>query len=142
MERSEDMSVTKYIDFVHPNKQDLINKSSDNTSPDKSLETDEEGNGQKEEINKCYQWFARIDDEYIRPFLIYKYLIYVRPIYQQGLTIEAADIQNELKKAKIEEDQLIEDLTENFKTLKPKFKNNLDMDQSINDLLKQTSMRQ
>ena len=52
------------------------------------------------------------------------------------------NIQNELKKAKIEEDQLIEDLTENFKTLKPKFKNNLDMDQSINDLLKQTSMRQ
>lgn len=126
--KNEDASVSIYNKFLHPNEQDRINKSSDNGSPDKSLETYEDGNEQKEEINKCYQWFSRIDDEKIRPFLIYKYKIYVRPIYQQGLTIEAADIQNELKKAKLEEDQLIEDLTENFKTLKPKFKNNLDME--------------
>ncbi len=63
---------------------------------------------------KCYNWLINFDDKYIRPFLIYKYEIYIRNIKQ----IEAVDIQNELKAAKIQEDELIENLTINFKSKK------------------------
>lgn len=53
--------------------------------------------------------------------------------------MEAADIQNELKATKRQEDELIENLTIKFKN--KDFKNANERDESINELLMQTSFR-
>lgn len=62
-----DLSIaTKYEEFQHPNMEKTGSDINEDL-PD-------------EEVGKLHAWLRKIDDEWIRPFLIYKYFIYIRNI--------------------------------------------------------------